>query len=281
MKVVAFVMQKGGTGKTTTTLNLAAALAADYDQRVLLVDMDPQGSLTTAAGFDPDQVHPTIYQALVDECSLEEALVRTGFGVDLLPANMDLAAGEVRFAGSNDRLALLLGDLAQRPIEYHSSRDGSGFTSNGGNPSTGKILKPRPRYDFAFIDCPASLGLLTYQALIAADEVLIPLQAEYLSMASLKLLMRTLAYIKERFNPDLAVGGLLLTMYDRRTRHARHIENTLRQELAERLKVFDTIISRTVSFAESNIAGLPLVEYDPSNQGARAYRSLAKEVMQQ
>jgi chromosome partitioning protein len=248
--VLAMCNQKGGVGKTTSTINLGAALAG-YGRRVLLVDLDPQGALSAGLGIASHELDHTIYNLMLEPSTqLTDVLVPTGIeGVDLIPANIDLSAGEVQLISEVGR-------------EHTLSR----------------ALKPLLHaYDYILIDCQPSLGLLTINALTCAQGVIIPLAAEWFSLRGVHLLVDTIEKVQARINPDLSVAGVLVTMYDGRTVHSREVVGMLDQRFGD--TVFDTIISRTVKFPETTVAGEPITSYAPSHPAALAYRALAREVI--
>ena len=249
--VLSMCNQKGGVGKTTSTINLAAALA-EYGRRVLVVDLDPQGALSAGLGVPHHELDLTVYNLLVDtSVSIEEVLVRTRVdGVDLIPANIDLSAAEIQLVNEVGREQTL-----------------------------GRSLYPvLDRYDYVLIDCQPSLGLLTVNALACSDGVLIPMECEYFSLRGLALLTDTIEKVRERLNPRLHLTGILITMFDRRTVHARDVLSRVVEVFGE--KVFDTLVTRTVRFPETTVAGEPITTWAPSSAGAQAYRALAREVIQ-
>ena len=246
--VTAVVNQKGGVGKTTTTFNLGVALHR-LGRRVLLVDLDPQAALSVSAGIPIAQLTASVYQALLDDKVDPAALiVHAVSGVDVLPATIDLAAAEVEL------VSMTLRELVLRDV----------------------LAQLRPRYDHILIDCPPSLGLLTVNALAAADRVIIPLQCEFLATRGLTLLLRTLQKIQGRLNRDLKVAGILPTMFDGRTSHANEILAELRANFPG--QVFDVVIKDSVRVKESPAAGLSILDYDRNHDVARAYLRLAAEV---
>lgn len=246
--ITAVVNQKGGVGKTTTTFNLGVGLQR-LGRRVLLVDLDPQASLTVSTGIPMAHLTSSVYQALLDDQIDPLPIIReTLSGVDILPATIDLAAAEVELVNVTLR-ELVLRDL---------------------------LDKLRARYDHILIDCPPSLGLLTINALAAADRVIIPLQCEYLATRGLALLLKTLEKVQSRLNRDLQVTGILPTMYDGRTTHAKEVLEELRANFPG--QVFDVIIKDSVRVKESPAAGLSIFDYDSGHDVARAYMQLAQEV---
>ncbi len=246
--VTAVVNQKGGVGKTTTTFNLGVGLHR-LGRRVLLVDLDPQASLTVSTGIPIAHLTSSVYQALLDDQIDPLAIVReTRSGVDILPATIDLAAAEIEL------VSVTLRELVLRDL----------------------LDKLRTRYDHILIDCPPSLGLLTINALAAADRVIIPLQCEYLATRGLALLLKTLEKVQSRLNRDLQVAGILPTMYEGRTTHAKEVLEELRANFPG--QVFDVVIKDSVRVKESPAAGLSIFDYDNGHDVARAYMQLAQEV---
>jgi chromosome partitioning protein len=249
-RVVSMCNQKGGVGKTTTTINLGASLA-EYGRKVLLVDFDPQGSLSVGLGLNPHQLELTIYNLLMDrEVSLDEVVVPTGVaGMDLLPSNIDLSAAEVQ----------LVHEVAREQ-------------------TLSRVLAPAiAKYDVILIDCQPSLGLLTVNALTASDSVLVPLECEYFALRGVALLKTTIDKVRERLNPKLKIDGVLGTMYDGRTLHGREVMERLVEAWGD--TVFHTVIRRTVKFSDSTVAGEPITSYATASTGAESYRQLAKEVL--
>jgi chromosome partitioning protein len=247
--VVAVVNQKGGVGKTTTAINLAAALA-ERGQHVLLVDLDPQSNSTSGLGIDPSRSRRTVYELLSGEASLDEVAVETSVpGLFLVPSQLELAGAEIELAGLPEREFRLRAALQQLEGGY------------------GRVL----------IDCPPSLGLLTLNALAAADEMLVPMQAEYFALEGLGHLLRTQQLIRVQLNPRLEVGGILLTQFDARTTLAWDVLEEVRRAYPE--KVFRTLIPRNVRVSEAPSHGRPVTQYDPTCRGALAYRQLAEEVL--
>jgi chromosome partitioning protein len=249
-RIIALANQKGGVGKTTTAITLGAALA-ELGSRVLLVDFDPQGGCAIGLGYEPGSMDLSIYNALLDRtCDAGDVILKTTVpGLDLLPSNIDLAAAEL----------LLVQEVAREQTLL-------------------RVLAPlRVKYDFILIDCPPSLGLLTINALTAADGVIIPLECEYYALRGMALLMDSIDRVKERLNPRLQIDGILATMFDPRTLHSREVHGRVKEAFGPR--VFETVIRKTVRFAEAPVAGEPILNYAPKSLGAMAYRNLAEEVM--
>jgi chromosome partitioning protein len=245
-KVIAFANQKGGVAKTTTTLNLAAAFA-ERGHRVLCVDMDPQGNLTMSQGIDPDTLEQSMFDVLVHDLSIREVIRRRE--IDVACASIDLAGAEIAMSTKIGR---------ERSL-------------------TKALLAVEEDYDWVFVDTPPSLGLLTVNALTAADQVIVPVQCEYLSMRGLLQLQNTLAMIRENLNPDVQIAGILPTMVDTRTLHAKEALEILEENFGDR--VFGARIRKTVRFAEAPVKGMSVLKYDPKGTAADAYRQLAKEVL--
>ncbi len=249
-RVVALCNQKGGVGKTTTTINLGASLT-EYGRRVLLVDFDPQGSLSVGLGLNPHEMELTIYNLLMDrQTKLEEVVVPSGVpGMDLLPSNIDLSAAEVQ----------LVHEVAREQ-------------------TLARVLAPAlEHYDVILIDCQPSLGLLTVNALTASNGVIVPLECEYFALRGVALLKNTIDKVQERLNPRLEIDGVLGTMFDGRTLHGREVMQRLVEAWGD--QVFHTVIRRTVKFSDSTVAGEPITTYAADSTGADAYRQLAKEVL--
>jgi chromosome partitioning protein len=245
-KVIAFANQKGGVAKTTTTLNLAVAFA-EAGNRVLAVDMDPQGNLTMSQGIDPDSVDKSMYDVLVNNVPIRDVIRKRE--IDVACASIDLAGAEIAMSTKIGR---------ERSLE--------------------KALKAvREDYDFVCIDTPPSLGLLTINALTAADKVIVPVQCEYLSMRGLMQLQNTLSMIREELNPDVEIEGILPTLVDTRTVHAKEAIEILEENFGDR--VFATRIRKTIRFAEAPVKGTSVLKYDPEGSAAESYRELAKEVL--
>jgi chromosome partitioning protein len=249
-RVIAMCNQKGGVGKTTSTINLGAALA-EYGRRVLLLDFDPQGALSVGLGINPHELDRTVYNLLVESATkVEDVVLKTNVdGMDLLPGNIDLSAAEVQLVNEVAREQVLKRALAPALDDY----------------------------DYVLIDCQPSLGLLTVNALTASDGVIIPLECEFFALRGAALLMDTITKVQERLNPELELDGILATMYDSRTLHSREVLARVVEAFGDR--VFHTVISRTVKFPETTVAGEPITSYASSSAGADAYRSLARELL--
>jgi chromosome partitioning protein len=250
-RIIALANQKGGVGKTTTAVNLGAGLC-ELGQRVLLVDFDPQGGCAIGLGIEPAALELSVYNALLDRsCDVEDVVQKTAIpGLDLLPSNIDLAAAEL----------ILVQEVAREQTLL-------------------RVLAPlRIKYDFMLIDCPPSLGLLTINALTAADGVIVPLECEYYALRGMALLMESIERIRDRLNPRLQIDGILATMYDGRTLHGKEVLARVREAFGR--WVLTTVIRKTIRFAEAPVAGEPILSYAPASPGAHAYRQLSQEVMQ-
>jgi chromosome partitioning protein len=245
-QVIAFANQKGGVAKTTTTLNLGVAFKEEGFE-VLLVDLDPQGNLTMSQGMDPDQVERSMYDVLVHSMPVEEIIHR---------AEVDVAVSSIDLAGAEMALSSMIG--RERALQK-------------------ALLPVRNRYDYILIDTPPSLGLLTINALTASDGVIVPVQCEYLSLRGLVQLENTLSMIRENLNPVVEIKGILPTMYDSRTLHSREAVEMLKENFGD--LVFETRIKKTVRYAEAPDEGSSVLKYDSSGPAAKAYRDLAKEVL--
>ena len=245
-KVVAFANQKGGVAKTTTTVNLGVAFQ-ERGLRVLAVDMDPQGNLTMSLGLNPDSVRPSMFDVLVNGMSIEEVLHHRE--LDVAVSSIDLAAAE-----------LALSSLIGRERALSKA-----------------LLNVRDRYDYIMVDTPPSLGLLTINALTAANAVIVPVQCEYLSLRGLAQLERTLELVRENLNPEVHIAGIVPTMYDSRTVHGREAVEVLRNSFGD--LVFETTIGKTIKFAEAPVKGESVLKYAPDSRAAEAYRQLAREVL--
>jgi chromosome partitioning protein len=249
-RIAAVCNQKGGVGKTTTTINLGAALA-EQGRRVLLVDFDPQGALSVGLGIQPHELDATVYNLLMERgVTARDVVIGTRVeGMDLLPSNIDLSGAEVQLVHEVGREFVL-----------------------------GRVLQPViGDYDIILIDCQPSLGLLTVNALACADGVLVPLECEYFALRGVALLMETIDKVSTRLSPKLTIDGLLATMYDSRTLHTREVLAGVVEGFSD--LVFHTVIHRTVRFPDATVAGEPITRFDPACNGANSYRELAKEVL--
>lgn len=250
-RIIAMANQKGGVGKTTSTINLGACLA-EVGRKVLLVDLDPQGALSAGLDIPHNEIDVTVYNLLVDrDADIREAIQETAVpGLDLVPANIDLSAAEIQLVNEVGREHALA--RALRPV--------------------------MKEYDFIILDCQPSLGLLTVNALACAHGVIIPMECEFFALRGLALLNDTVEKVRDRLNFDLEIIGILVTMFDRRTSHAREVMSRVIEVFGER--VFDTVITRTVRFPETSVAGEPIITWAPKSQGAEQYRDLALEVLE-
>ena len=249
MKVLAITNQKGGVGKTTTAVNLAASLGAE-GKRVLLIDMDPQGNATTGAGITKKEALPTVYQLLIGAASLVEVCIKTDFAFDILPANRELAGAEVELIELERR------EFRLKQALQHNQSD----------------------YDFVLIDCPPALNMLTVNALVAADSVLIPMQCEYYALEGLSDLVETLRKVRHGLNSRLEIEGLLRTMYNGQSTLTQQVSNELETHFGS--KVYQTIVPRNVRLAEAPSYGKPVIAFDRNSKGAQAYTALAREILE-
>ncbi|WP_212522905.1 AAA family ATPase [Actibacterium sp. MT2.3-13A] len=251
-KIIAVANQKGGVGKTTTAINLSAALV-DEGFTVLIVDLDPQGNASTGLGIEAEQREMTTYDLLIEDAPLREVIQPTGVdGLLIAPATTDLSSADIELV-ANEKRVFLLHDALRQP-----AMDAYGF-------------------DYILIDCPPSLSLLTVNAMVAAHSVLVPLQSEFFALEGLSQLMLTIREMRQTANPDLRIEGVVLTMYDQRNNLSQQVENDARQYLGD--LVFQTIIPRNVRVSEAPSFALPVIEYDPTSRGAMAYRALAQEMI--
>ncbi|MBO7730302.1 MAG: ParA family protein [Lachnospiraceae bacterium] len=248
-RTIAVANQKGGVGKTTTTINLSAALA-EQGKKVLLVDLDPQGNATSGVGVDKRDLENTVYELFVGRTTLDECLLETDFlNLSVLPANINLSGAEIDLIDMENR-------------EYHLK----------------DILQQiKDDYDFILIDCPPSLNMLTVNAMTAADTVLVPIQCEYYALEGLSQLIHTINLVKKRLNPQLQLEGVVFTMYDARTKLSMQVVENVKQTLKE--NIYNTIIPRSIKLAEAPSYGMPITAYAPTSPGADAYRLLAMEVI--
>jgi chromosome partitioning protein len=251
-KIIAVANQKGGVGKTTTAINLAAALVEE-GFTVLIVDLDPQGNASTGLGIEADQREVTTYDLLLEDAPLSEVIQPTNVdGLLIAPATTDLSSADIELV-ANEKRVFLLHDALRQPV-----MDAYGF-------------------DYILIDCPPSLSLLTVNAMVAAHSVLVPLQSEFFALEGLSQLMLTVREMRQTANPDLRIEGVVLTMYDQRNNLSQQVESDAREYLGD--LVFETVIPRNVRVSEAPSFAMPVIEYDPTSRGAMAYRALAREMV--
>ena len=248
-RTIVIANQKGGVGKTTTTINLSASLAS-LGKKVLVIDMDPQGNTTNGLGVEKDQVENTVYELLLGECTLEESMQKEVFeNLSVIPSNINLAGAEIELIGVDEKEYLLKKELD----------------------------KVKEEYDFVLIDCPPSLNMLTINSMCAGDTVLVPIQCEYYALEGLSQLMHTIELVQDRLNPELEIEGVVFTMYDARTNLSLQVVENVKNNLNQ--TIYKSIIPRNVRLAEAPSHGLPITEYDAKSTGAEAYRMLAEEVI--
>ena len=248
-RIIAIANQKGGVGKTTTSINLSACLA-ELGKKVLAVDMDPQGNMTSGLGIDKNNVEYTVYDLIIGEAGIENVVCKEALeNLDVLPANVDLSAAEIELIGVENKEYII--------------RD--------------EVNKIKENYDYIIIDCPPSLSMLTINAMTTADTVLVPIQCEYYALEGLSKLIHTIDLVKERLNPKLEMEGVVFTMYDARTNLSLQVVENVKENLNK--SIYKTIIPRNIRLAEAPSHGMPINLYDPKSAGAENYRLLAEEVI--
>ena len=248
-RIIAIANQKGGVGKTTTAINLSACLA-EAGKKVLVIDLDPQGNTTSGLGVDKDDLQYTVYELMLDECSIKESMVRTGIeNLYLIPANVNLAGAEIELLDAKEREYIL-----RSSVDYIQDD-----------------------FDFILIDCPPSLNMLTINSMTTANTILVPIQCEYYALEGLSQLMHTINLVQERLNPNLKMEGVVFTMYDSRTNLSTQVVDNVKSNLDT--TIYQTIIPRNIRLAEAPSHGMPITLYDPKSAGAESYRELAKEVI--
>lgn len=248
-KVIAIANQKGGVGKTTTSINLSASLAVK-GKKVLVIDTDPQGNTTSGFGVDKNELENTIYELMLGECSIQDCILKDVIkNVSIIPSNVNLAAAEIELIGVDKKEFILKGE-----VDW-----------------------VKDKYDFIIIDCPPSLNTLTINALTTADSVLVPIQCEYYALEGLSQLIHTVNLVKERLNPELDMEGVVFTMYDSRTNLSMQVVENVKEHLKQ--NIYKTMIPRNIRLAEAPSYGMPIHMYDPKSAGAESYMSLADEVI--
>ena len=248
-KVIAIANQKGGVGKTTTSINLSSCLA-EKGKKVLAIDLDPQGNMTSGLGVEKESVENTVYELILGECTIKESISKTVVdNLTIIPSNVNLAGAEIELLGINDKEYIL-----RTAVDYI-----------------------RDDYDFIIIDCPPSLNMLTVNAMTPADTVLVPIQCEYYALEGLSQLIHTINLVQERLNPKLQIEGVVFTMYDVRTNLSNQVVDTVKENLDT--KIYNTMIPRNIRLAEAPSYGIPINMYDSKSAGAESYRNLAKEII--
>lgn len=249
-RIIAIANQKGGVGKTTTAINLAACLA-EAGKKILAIDLDPQGNMTSGLGVDKNEVENTVYQLMLDECTIKESMVHTVVNnLELIASNVNLAGAEIELLGIADKEYIL-----KNAVDYI-----------------------KEDYDFIIIDCPPSLNMLTVNAMTTANTVLVPIQCEYYALEGLSQLIHTINLVQERLNPELDIEGIVFTMYDVRTNLSNQVVANVKENLDA--KIYQTMIPRNIRLAEAPSYGIPINMYDTKSAGAESYRNLAKEVIE-
>lgn len=249
-RIIAIANQKGGVGKTTTAINLSSCLA-ETGKKVLAIDLDPQGNMTSGLGVDKSELENTVYELMLDECSIKESMTETVMeNLELIPSNVNLAGAEIELLGINEKEYIL-----KNAVDYI-----------------------RDDYDYIIIDCPPSLNMLTINAMTTADSILVPIQCEYYALEGLSQLIHTIDLVQERLNPDLSIDGVVFTMYDARTNLSVQVVDNVKNNL--QTTIYNTIIPRNIRLAEAPSHGLPINLYDSKSAGTESYRMLAKEVME-
>lgn len=248
-RIIAIANQKGGVGKTTTSINLSSCLA-EKGKKVLAIDLDPQGNMTSGLGVEKESVENTVYELILGECTIKESISKTVVdNLTIIPSNVNLAGAEIELLGINDKEYIL-----RTAVDYI-----------------------RDDYDFIIIDCPPSLNMLTVNAMTTADTVLVPIQCEYYALEGLSQLIHTINLVQERLNPKLQIEGVVFTMYDVRTNLSNQVVDTVKENLDT--KIYNTMIPRNIRLAEAPSYGIPINMYDSKSAGAESYRNLAKEII--
>lgn len=248
-KAIAIANQKGGVGKTTTSINLSSSLAAK-GKKVLVIDIDPQGNTTSGFGIDKNNLEETIYELILGECSIQDCILKEVIpNVSVLPSNVNLSAAEIELIGVDKKEYIL-----KKEVDW-----------------------VKDQYDFIIIDCPPSLSMLTVNAMTTADTVLVPIQCEYYALEGLSQLIHTVNLVKERLNPDLEMEGVVFTMYDSRTNLSMQVVENVKSNITQ--KIYNTLIPRNIRLAEAPSYGLPINMYDPKSSGSESYLLLAEEII--